>query len=158
MKPSSESVYEDVGVLPLPTGIRTLTSFPDVLMIFELIFGCLVWTLISTADVADSALIQGWVMFVSTCCFITTFSLLILFCTGTHGGRASWTSVDAFYHCIAALFYLSASVLQAYATLFRWKTWKIYRTNCSAVVFAFITTLLYIIHAYFSLRRWKRSS
>ncbi|KAL2305773.1 hypothetical protein Nmel_003662 [Mimus melanotis] len=58
----------------------------------------------------------------------------------------------------AALFYLSAAVLEAYMTytlgFFPGQT---YRENIAAVVFAFAATLVYVIHKVFSLLRWKSS-
>uniref|UniRef100_A0A8C6W5W1 Myelin and lymphocyte protein n=1 Tax=Nannospalax galili TaxID=1026970 RepID=A0A8C6W5W1_NANGA len=66
---------------------------------------------------------------------------------------------DATYHCVAALFYLSASVLEALATIMMYEgfTYKHYHENISAVVFAYVATLLYVVHAVFSLIRWKSS-
>ncbi|XP_021553209.1 myelin and lymphocyte protein isoform X3 [Neomonachus schauinslandi] len=66
---------------------------------------------------------------------------------------------DAAYHCVAALFYLSASVLEALATIGMQEgyTYKQYHENISAVVFSYMATLLYVVHAVFSLIRWKSS-
>ncbi|XP_075419274.1 myelin and lymphocyte protein isoform X3 [Tenrec ecaudatus] len=66
---------------------------------------------------------------------------------------------DAAYHCVAALLYLSASVLEALATITMQEgfTYKHYHENISAVVFAYVATLLYVTHAVFSLIRWKSS-
>uniref|UniRef100_A0A671FGU1 Myelin and lymphocyte protein n=1 Tax=Rhinolophus ferrumequinum TaxID=59479 RepID=A0A671FGU1_RHIFE len=66
---------------------------------------------------------------------------------------------DAAYHCTAALFYLSASVLEALATIQMHNgfTYKQYHENISAVVFSYVATLLYVVHAVFSLIRWKSS-
>ncbi|XP_053520665.1 myelin and lymphocyte protein isoform X2 [Artibeus jamaicensis] len=66
---------------------------------------------------------------------------------------------DAAYHCTAALFYLSASVLEALATIQMHDgfTYKQYHENISAVVFSYVATLLYVVHAVYSLIRWKSS-
>ncbi|KAM6179678.1 myelin and lymphocyte protein isoform 3-T3 [Erethizon dorsatum] len=66
---------------------------------------------------------------------------------------------DAAYNCVAALFYLSASVLEALATILTRDgyTYKQYHENISAVVFSYVATLLYVTHAVFSLIRWKSS-
>ncbi|XP_074065364.1 myelin and lymphocyte protein [Macrotis lagotis] len=149
----------------LPSGFSVLASFPDLLFIFEFIFGGLVWILVASSKV-PYPLVQGWVMFVSVFCFVVTTILLFLYFVGAHGGDASWIPLDVSYHLIAALFYLSASVLEAYATI-RIKefadftgpniTFKYYQENISAVVFAYAATLTYVIHAVFSLIRWKSS-
>ncbi|MEE6474905.1 hypothetical protein FKM82_010533 [Ascaphus truei] len=151
-------VYGDVSALP--SGLNVVTSFPDVLMIAEFIFGGLVWILVASSRALDFAsLLQGWVMFVSVTCFVITSLLIILYCIRVHGGKSSWTTIDAFYHSVAALLYLSASVLQAYTTIsFSIIGGKIYQENVAAVVFAYLATLSYVIHAAFSLLRWKRSS
>ncbi|KAM5164517.1 myelin and lymphocyte protein-like [Mantella aurantiaca] len=148
-------VYGDTS--PLPSGLRTFATFPDLLMILEFVFGGLVWILVASTRI-PFGLLQGWVMFVSVFCFVFTTILLILYCIGAHGGKSSWTTIDAFYHFTAALFYLSASVLQAYATILaQLYDFKVYQEDIAAVVFSYIATLLYVIHAVASLFRWKRS-
>ncbi|XP_075452489.1 myelin and lymphocyte protein-like [Ascaphus truei] len=151
-------VYGDVSALP--SGLKVVSSFPDALMIAEIIFGGLVWILVASTDRLEfTPNIQGWVMFVSVTCFLATSLLFILYCTGVHGGKSSWTTNDAFYHSAAALIYLSASVLQAYFVInFIFLYVKAYQENIAAVVFAYLTTVSYVIHAVFSLLRWKRSS
>ncbi|XP_068088362.1 myelin and lymphocyte protein [Hyperolius riggenbachi] len=157
-------VYGDIS--PLPSGGRTFTSFPDVLMILEFVFGGLVWILVASTKLYYFDIIQGWVMFVSVTLFVTTTLLLFLYIAGAHGGKPVWTTIDAFYHFVAVLFYLSASVLQAAATkqsldlytlTFGQVPYKNYQENIAAVVFAFLVTLVYLIHAVASLIRWKRS-
>ncbi|XP_032039418.1 myelin and lymphocyte protein [Aythya fuligula] len=146
----------------LPSGLAVLTTFPDVLFIPELIFGGLVWILIAASKVLDPTLL-GWVMFVSVFCFVMTATLLFLYMCGAHGGSSSWVTLDAICQVTAALFYLSAAVLEAYYTiglraLFTLPELRsIYQENIAAVVFAFVATLLYVIHQIYSLRRWKSS-
>ncbi|XP_020843671.1 myelin and lymphocyte protein [Phascolarctos cinereus] len=147
----------------LPSGFSVFASFPDLLFIFEFIFGGLVWILVASSKVPDPQS-QGWVMFVSVFCFVATTILFFLYFIGAHGGDASWISLDVSYHSTAALFYLSASVLEAYATIELKRklngnneTFRYYQENISAVVFAYVATLIYVIHAVFSLFRWKAS-
>ncbi|KAM4695256.1 myelin and lymphocyte protein-like [Discoglossus pictus] len=150
-------VYGDVSALP--SGLKVFTTFPDVLMITDFIFGGLVWILIAASRV-PLPIIQGWVMFVSVTFFVCTFLLLLMYCVRVHGGKPSWTAIDAFYHSIAALFYLSASVLQSVVTMslnIGPVSFKLYQENIAAVVFAYLATLSYFIHAIFCLLRWKRS-
>ncbi|MEE6474906.1 hypothetical protein FKM82_010533 [Ascaphus truei] len=85
-------VYGDVSALP--SGLNVVTSFPDVLMIAEFIFGGLVWILVASSRALDFAsLLQGWVMFVSVTCFVITSLLIILYCIRVHGGKSSWTTI-----------------------------------------------------------------
>ncbi|XP_039915508.1 myelin and lymphocyte protein [Hirundo rustica] len=142
----------------LPRGLAVLTTFPDVLFIPEIIFGGLVWILVASSKVPDPML-QGWVMFVSVFCFVMSISLLCLYICGAHGGGGCWVTLDVICQETAALFYLSAAVLEAYTTygLGVLSPGQIYRENIAAVVFAFVATLLYVIHKAFSLLRWKSS-
>ncbi|KAM9317351.1 myelin and lymphocyte protein [Gastrophryne carolinensis] len=153
-------IYADAS--PLPSGVQTIATFPDLLMILEFVFGGLVWILIASSRVPNPEA-QGWVMFVSVTCFVFTTLLLLLYCGRAHGGKSTWTTIDAFYNFIAALFYLSASVIQAYNTILLGRlviagdVYKFYQENIAAVVFAYLATLVYTIHAVASLIRWKRS-
>ncbi|XP_040850004.1 myelin and lymphocyte protein isoform X2 [Ochotona curzoniae] len=104
------------GGSSLPSGFSVFITFPDLLFIFEFVFGGLVWILIASSLV-PIPLVQGWVMFVSVFCFVATTSLLILYIMGAHGGESSWITL----------------------------------------VFSYATTLLYVVHAVFSLIRWKSS-
>ncbi|KAI6071552.1 Myelin and lymphocyte protein isoform X1 [Aix galericulata] len=123
----------------LPSGLAVLTTFPDVLFIPELIFGGLVWILIAASKVSGPIL-QGWVMFVSVFCFVMTATLLFLYMCGAHGGSSSWVTLDAICQVTAALFYLSAAVLEAYYTkvfgsLPVFSGWKsMYQENIAAVL------------------------
>ncbi|XP_052532331.1 myelin and lymphocyte protein [Tympanuchus pallidicinctus] len=140
----------------LPSGLSVFTTFPDVLFIPEMIFGGLVWILVASSKVSKESL-QGWVMFVSVFCFVLTAVLLFLYMCGAHGGSSSWVTLDVICQETAALFYFSASVLEAIATKETLAVTLFYRENISASVFAFIATLLYVIHIIYSLRRWKSS-
>ncbi|XP_017674263.1 PREDICTED: myelin and lymphocyte protein [Lepidothrix coronata] len=142
----------------LPSGLAVLTTFPDVLFIPEIIFGGLVWILVASSKV-PIPMLQGWVMFVSVFCFIMSTTLMCLYFCGAHGGSSSWVALDAICQGTASLFYLSAAVLEAYATYVARNLLRteIYRENIAAVVFAFVATLVYVIHKVCSLLRWKSS-
>ncbi|XP_028580779.2 myelin and lymphocyte protein [Podarcis muralis] len=142
----------------LPSGMKVLATFPDILAIPEFVFGGLVWILVASTKVSVP-MSQGWVMFVSVFCFVISTLLLFLYMCGAHGGKSAWVAVDAFYQVIASLFYLSASVVQAYTTyqLKSTEPFKYYQIDIAAVVFAYVVTLTYVIHMVFSLLRWKSS-
>ncbi|XP_041108133.1 myelin and lymphocyte protein-like isoform X2 [Polyodon spathula] len=68
--------------------------------------------------------------------------------------------LDVACHGIAALFYMSASVAQAFATITFQNNlflFNPYQENIAAVVFSYIATMLYVIHVVFSAYRWKTS-
>ncbi|XP_010309973.1 myelin and lymphocyte protein [Balearica regulorum gibbericeps] len=142
----------------LPSGLAVLRTFPDVLFIPEIVFGGLVWILVASSKVL-LPILQGWVMFVSVFCFVMSITLLCLYVCGAHGGSSSWVTLDVMCQETAAVFYLSAAVLEAYFTL--WSAdhmiMSVYQENIAAVVFAFLATLVYVIHKVYSLLRWKSS-
>ncbi|XP_078398760.1 myelin and lymphocyte protein-like [Cetorhinus maximus] len=143
---------------PIPSGTKVCTTFPEILMFGEFVFGGLVWILVASARVSFAA-DQGWVMFVSVFCFVITTLLLILYLAGVQNSSSAWTAVDVFYHFIAAVFYLSIAVLEASDTrFFSVGLGKAHRINIAATVFAFLATLLYTIHGTLSILRWKSSS
>lgn len=143
----------------LPSGLAVLRTFPDVLFIPEIIFGGLVWILVASSKV-PIPMLQGWVMFVSVFCFIMSTILLCLYICSVHRGSSSWVTLDAICQSTAALFYLSAAVLEAYATHIVHFVDPLvagHRENIAAVVFAFLATLVYVIHKVCSTLRWKSS-
>ncbi|XP_068423580.1 mal, T cell differentiation protein b [Clinocottus analis] len=143
----------------LPSGGRIFTSFPDIFFIPEFVIGGLVWILVASTRIdPDNPL--GWVMFVSVFCFVLTTLWFFIFLCGANQGSV-WTSLDAGYHFLAVVFYLSASVALAYITLLHGAALnpeglKIYRLEIAAVVMSYLATLLYFLHAIFSAIRWKR--
>lgn len=140
----------------LPSGVGICTTIPDILYLPELIFGGLVWILVASTLVVP-ANPQGWVMFVSVFCFVMTFLWMVIFGCGGHKNKGSWAAADFAYHGIAAFFYLSASVALAKVTLdmAEGTNFKNYQLDISAVVFSYVATLLYFVHAILSAIRWK---
>uniref|UniRef100_H3CHK0 Mal, T cell differentiation protein a, tandem duplicate 2 n=1 Tax=Tetraodon nigroviridis TaxID=99883 RepID=H3CHK0_TETNG len=140
----------------LPSGTGICTTIPDILYLPELIFGGLVWILVACTLVVPQNP-QGWVMFVSVFCFVMTFIWMVAFACGAHHHRGGWATADLLYHALAALFYLSASVSLAKVTLDlrNGSSFRNYQLDISAVVFSYVSTLLYCIHAILSAIRWK---
>ncbi|XP_067841183.1 myelin and lymphocyte protein-like [Heptranchias perlo] len=139
----------------IPSGSRLLTSLPDLLMLPELVFGGLVWILVASINVNDKDS-QGWVMFVSILCFVLTLLLMICYFSGWPRNSTAWCFLDAFYHGGSALFYFSAAVLQANSTVrLQGSSGREYKIDIAATIFAFVATMLYVVHAVFSFKRWK---
>ncbi|NXC39328.1 MAL protein, partial [Penelope pileata] len=134
----------------LPSGLAVFTTFPDVLFIPEAIFGGLVWILVASSHVPQPML-QGWVMFVSVFCFVMTITLLFLYMCGAHGDSSSWVTLvsrcrTGLRACPLLILLEDDHPLISYCT-----------PHLQITVFAFVATLLYVIHAIYSLRRWKSS-
>uniref|UniRef100_A0A8C8RTS8 Mal, T cell differentiation protein like n=1 Tax=Pelusios castaneus TaxID=367368 RepID=A0A8C8RTS8_9SAUR len=138
----------------IPSGAKVFRTVPYAFILPELILGCWVWILVAATTVYFSML-QGWVMYVSMSSFIFSLTFLLCYVFGFHSNSAnSWKIVDSLYHGATAIFYMSAAVLQANATI-RSETEVpdnsrplFYQLNAAASFFAFITTLLYILHAF----------
>ncbi|XP_075452486.1 MAL-like protein [Ascaphus truei] len=139
----------------LPSGLRVFTTFPYAFMLPELIFGSWVWILVAATTVFFPVT-QGWVMYVSVSSFLFSLILLMVYVFGFHRNNCgTWRLVDVIYHGITAIFYLSAAVLQANATI-TCNTLIIgglcpinfYHLDAAATVFAFITTLFYVLHSF----------
>ncbi|XP_034041304.1 myelin and lymphocyte protein-like [Thalassophryne amazonica] len=144
----------------MPKGGSIFTTVPDIFFLPEFVFGGLVWILVASTYVSPPNPL-GWVMFVSVFCFVfTTLWFFIFLCGGNQS--SIWPGLDALYHFVAAVFYLSAAVPLAFMTIISGltvsdATLKFYRLDISAVVMSYVATLLYFIHAIFSAIRWKRS-
>ncbi|KAJ8384795.1 hypothetical protein AAFF_G00198810 [Aldrovandia affinis] len=141
----------------LPSGVGICTTAPDILYIPELIFGGLVWILVASTLVVPSNP-QGYVMFVSVFCFVMTFLWMVLFGCGAHKSRVGWAATDMALHALAVIFYLSASVSLAKTTIDFQNddtNFKNYQIDIAAVVFSYVATLLYFIHFFLSVIRWK---
>ncbi|NXS30005.1 MAL protein, partial [Pomatostomus ruficeps] len=162
----------------LPSGLAVLTTFPDVLFIPEIIFGGLVWILVASSRV-PVPMLQGWVMFVSVFCFVMTISLLCLYICGAHGGGGCWVTLvracdqprglpclavpcRAGSCCCTPNCSLGTAPLGGHeARAQSWSGTMEQKMTARCVlppqVFAFVATLVYVIHKVFSLLRWKSS-
>ncbi|NWR86659.1 MAL protein, partial [Furnarius figulus] len=118
------------------------------------VFGGLVWILVASSRV-PVPMLQGWVMFVSVFCFVTSTTLLFLYICGAHGGSSSWVTLVSGCDkprglCLPGRQLSPAKESAATAT-------QISRWSLLAWVFAFLATLVYVIHKVGSLLRWKSS-
>nr|XP_014722943.2 MAL-like protein [Equus asinus] len=111
-------------------------------------FRCWVWILVAATQVAHP-LLQGWVMDLSLTSFLTSLMLLLSYLLGFYRNSESWIVLDSLYHGTTAIPYMSAAVLQVHSTIVS-ETQNLtnYFINTTALLFAFITTLLYILHAF----------
>ncbi|XP_031417838.2 myelin and lymphocyte protein-like [Clupea harengus] len=98
----------------LPKGRAVLRTMPDRLFIAEMVFGGLVWMLLISPG-SHAAPVLCWVIFCSVACFLLTSVWLGLFCCGANGSRI-FLKLDAVFHVLAALMYLSAAICLAIIT------------------------------------------
>ncbi|XP_012598301.1 MAL-like protein [Microcebus murinus] len=131
-----------------PSGVAVFLTIPYAFILPELVFGFWVWILVAATQVA-SPLLQGWVMYVSLTSFLISLLLLLSYLVGFYKRSESWKVLDSLYHGTTAILYMSAAVLQANATIVsEYQNVSHYYINTAASFFAFLTTLLYILHAF----------
>ncbi|XP_008826398.1 MAL-like protein [Nannospalax galili] len=132
----------------VPSGVAVFLTIPFAFILPELVFGFLVWTLVAATQVGNP-LLQGWVLYVSLTSFLISFMFLMSYVLGFYKRFESWRVLDSLYHGTTGILYMSAAVLQAHATIVSEnEDSKKYYINTAASFFAFITTLLYILHAF----------
>uniref|UniRef100_A0A7N6ADR7 Myelin and lymphocyte protein n=1 Tax=Anabas testudineus TaxID=64144 RepID=A0A7N6ADR7_ANATE len=127
----------------LPSGLGICTTAPDIFYLPELMR--LVWILVAATRVIQPNPL-GWVMFVSIFCFVgTTLWFFTFLCGGNK--RSIWPVLDVGFHFVAAVFYLSASVVLAFITV---ALGQLYKQLCLFQVMSYVTTLFYFLHTIFS--------
>nr|XP_004651811.1 MAL-like protein [Jaculus jaculus] len=132
----------------VPSGVALLLTIPFAFFLPELIFGFWVWTLVAATQVANP-LLHGWVLYVSLTSFLISLLFLMSYLFGFYKRFESWRVLDSLYHGTTGILYMSAAVLQVHATIISEKEdLKHYYINTAASFFAFVTTLLYIMHAF----------
>ncbi|XP_062934962.1 MAL-like protein [Cynocephalus volans] len=132
----------------VPSGVALLLTIPFAFFLPELIFGCWVWILVAATQVANP-LLQGWVMYVSLTSFLISLMFLLSYLIGFYKRYESWRVLDSLYHGTTSILYMSAAVLQAHATIVsETNDLNNYFINTAASFFAFVTTLVYILHAF----------
>ncbi|XP_020843680.1 MAL-like protein [Phascolarctos cinereus] len=134
----------------VPTGLAFYLTIPYAFFLPELVFGCWVWILVAATEVYFD-LLQGWVMYVSITSFLISLMLMLSYLLGFYKKYESWRVWDSLYHGSTGILYMSAAVLQANATIRteRERPGKtFYEMNTAATFFAFITTFMYILHAF----------
>ncbi|XP_005400692.1 PREDICTED: MAL-like protein [Chinchilla lanigera] len=132
----------------VPSGVRLLLTIPFAFFAPELIFGFWVWVLVAATQVA-TPLLQGWVMYVSLTSFLISLMFFLSYLLGFYKKFESWRVLDSLYHGTTSILYMSAAVLQVHETIMsESQNLKNYYVNTAASFFAFITTLLYILHAF----------
>ncbi|NXH50067.1 MAL protein, partial [Dicaeum eximium] len=121
------------------------------------ITGGLVWILVASSKV-PGPMLQGWVMFVSVFCFVMSILLLCLYLCGAHRGGSCWVTLVRACDKAQGLPCLAVPCRAAWGWLCGCGKWVLPGVFfLPPQVFAFVATLLYVIHVVFSLRRWKSS-
>nr|XP_054330765.1 MAL-like protein [Pongo pygmaeus] len=112
------------------------------------IFEFWVWILVATTQVANP-LLQGWVIYVSLTLFLISLVFLLSSLFGFYKRFESWRVLDSLYHRTTGILYMSAAALQVHVMIVsEAQDLRNYYINMAALFFAFVTMLLYILHAF----------
>ncbi|XP_033916777.1 MAL-like protein [Melopsittacus undulatus] len=146
---ASSSPTEGTTQPALPSGTAVFRTIPYAFILPEIFCGTWVWILVAATSVSFP-LLQGWVMYVSVTSSLISLLLLLSYLFGSHRNSENWKVLDSLYHGATAILYMSAAVLQANATIRSEHELNslYYHLNSAASLFAFITTFLYILHAF----------
>uniref|UniRef100_UPI00398F169C plasmolipin n=1 Tax=Pristiophorus japonicus TaxID=55135 RepID=UPI00398F169C len=100
---------------PIGVDINFLKSFIGILMIVELVFGLLVWSLISGSRIGSGDAAFGWVIFVAIFLWILTIIIFIFYLLSLTPKlpMVPWTHVRLFFNLGATILYLTAFITNA---------------------------------------------
>ncbi|XP_032892091.1 plasmolipin [Amblyraja radiata] len=100
-----------------PIGIDTyfLKSFFGILMIVELVFGLLVWALISGSRISAGDEAFGWVIFVAIFLWIFTIILFLFYLLNLTSKlpKVPWDQLRLYFNLAATILYLTAFITNA---------------------------------------------
>ncbi|XP_061421612.1 CKLF-like MARVEL transmembrane domain-containing protein 8 isoform X1 [Lethenteron reissneri] len=129
-------------------------TIPGILMILEIVFGLLVWSLVAATNYTTVPPL-GWVLFVAVFFWLLTvfFFVVDLFALYTRAQNINWLLVGFGYNLAAAVIYLTAAIADAASS-------NIYegfeRSHLVAsTFFAFVVTLLYGGSCFCDFRAWQ---
>ncbi|XP_066487386.1 CKLF-like MARVEL transmembrane domain-containing protein 8 [Tiliqua scincoides] len=132
-----------------------LRTLPGLLMVAEIVFGLLVWTLIAGTEYFLYP-VFGWVMFVAVFYWVLTLFFLIIYMTMTYTriSQVPWTTVGLCFNGSAFLLYLIAAIVDACAVTKELNSHN-YNSWAASSFFAFVVTCCYGGNAYFSFVSWR---
>ncbi|XP_033011675.1 protein MAL2 [Lacerta agilis] len=176
--PPNATAYYPPPRITLPSGLEILRTYSGAFICLEILFGALVWILVSATHV-PLPLLQGWVMFVSVTACFTSISFLCVFLFSYRERIAiDWNRLDFIYHAGVFVCYFGTFLLQAATTSLHAHPVKYtvnfdsisnsttttyetllneheYNLSIAAAIFAFATTVCYGCSTTLALRRWK---
>ncbi|KAG7333249.1 hypothetical protein KOW79_003384 [Hemibagrus wyckioides] len=151
---SSQSQTGPVQVMNVSFDLNFIKSMPGVLLLVEIIFGLLVWALVSSAAYwLVSA--YGWVLFVSITLWILSVVLYIMLILGMRQKLSSipWPLVLLVFYGVASVLYLTAFLANAVSVnLFRGFTFD---HMAASAFFASFVMGIYISSTVFAFMEWK---
>ncbi|XP_038625745.1 CKLF-like MARVEL transmembrane domain-containing protein 8 isoform X1 [Tachyglossus aculeatus] len=132
-----------------------LRTLPGLLILAEIVFGLLVWTLIAGTEYFRVPAF-GWVMFVAVFYWVLTVFFLIIYMTMTYTRipQVPWTTVGLCFNGSAFILYLIAAIVDA-SSVTKEQDSHNYNSWAASSFFAFMVTICYAGNAYFSFISWR---
>ncbi|XP_061421606.1 CKLF-like MARVEL transmembrane domain-containing protein 8 isoform X1 [Lethenteron reissneri] len=129
-------------------------TIPGILMILEIVFGLLVWSLVAATNYTTVPPL-GWVLFVAVFFWLLTvfFFVVDLFALYTRAQNINWLLVGFGYNLAAAVIYLTAAIADAASS----NIYEGYERShlVASTFFAFVVTLLYGGSCFCDFRAWQ---
>ncbi|CAM9568427.1 unnamed protein product [Lampetra planeri] len=129
-------------------------TIPGILMILEIVFGLLVWSLVAATNYTTVPPL-GWVLFVAVFFWLLTvfFFVVDLFALYTRAQNINWSLVGFGYNLAAAVIYLTAAIADAASS----NIYEGYERShlVASTFFAFVVTLLYGGSCFCDFRAWQ---
>lgn len=129
-------------------------TIPGILMILEIVFGLLVWSLVAATNYTTVPPL-GWVLFVAVFFWLLTifFFVVDLFALYTRAQNINWSLVGFGYNLAAAVIYLTAAITDAASS----NIYEGYERShlVASTFFAFVVTLVYGGSCFCDFRAWQ---
>ncbi|MCI4379187.1 hypothetical protein PGIGA_G00225140 [Pangasianodon gigas] len=144
-----------VHVMNASVDFNFIKSMPGILVVVEIIFGLLVWTLISSAAywVVPA---YGWVLFVSITLWILTVVLFIMLILGMRRKLSSipWPLALLVFYAVASILYFTAFLANTVSITVFEGGYNFDHMAASAF-FAIFVTVAYSANTAFAYMEWK---
>ncbi|KAJ8004863.1 hypothetical protein DPEC_G00140720 [Dallia pectoralis] len=153
--PTSSRNSEDFTTSTLAYDRTFIHTAPGILVLAEIVFGLMVWTLIGGTEYFRVPAF-GWVLFVAILYWVLTLIFLILYLTVVKRiPRVPWKTVGLCFNGSATVMYAVATAVDA-ASISKGVRGR-YNYNCwtASTIFALLVTLCYAGSTYFSFKSWR---
>ncbi|TSX16991.1 Plasmolipin [Bagarius yarrelli] len=151
---SSPQSQSSAQIMNVSYDLNFIKSFPGILLLVELLFGLLVWPLVSSAAYWLVPAF-GWVLFVSITLWILTLVLCVMLILGMRQTLSSipWPLVLLVFYGVASVLYFTAFLANAVSVnYYRGST---YNHMAASAFFAFCVTAAYVASTFFAFIEWK---
>ncbi|XP_010882989.1 CKLF-like MARVEL transmembrane domain-containing protein 8b [Esox lucius] len=152
---TSSSCSENFSTSTLAYDREFIRTAPGILVVAEIVFGLIVWTLIAGTEYFRVPAF-GWVIFVAILYWVLTVIFFIIYLTMVKRiPQVSWKTVGLCFNGSAAVMYAVATGVDA-ASISKDARGR-YNYNCwtASTCFALLVTLCYAGSTYFSFKSWR---